>query len=291
MADTAHPTPPAKPAAGTIDIGGHKVKKSTAYLAGAAGAGVIVIAVMRKRSAASAAAASTASALVTDPAGNQCATLDPATGYCPGTAADTAAQQAAAVGSSADYADAGGGGGGSGYYYTPPTTGTSGTGSAVPAFQDNASWGQYVETALGSNGSDAIAAAIAKYLSGQPVTEAQQTTIEEAIALANTPPVTGTNGDPPSMTLLSAPASTGTTSTTSTTGTGTTSAAPVMVRVPNIVSDSAVNASSALQSVGLLMSPEPAAVAGKTHVITGQTPKAGASAAKGSTVTITYKTT
>jgi hypothetical protein len=281
MADApAHQAP--HKAGKTIDIAGHKVKQSTALLA-AGGVIVVGVVIVRKRSAGSATAASTTSALVTDPAGNQCATLDPATGYCPGTAADTSAQQAAAIGSSANYGAAGGGGGS---YYVPPTTGVSGTGSAVPAFQDNASWGQYVETALGSNGSDAIAAAIAKYLSGQPVTEAQQTTIEEAIALANTPPVTGTNGDPPSMTLIPAPVSTGTTPPPATGP-----AAAAKVRVPNVVSDSAVNASSALQSAGLLMRPEPAAVAGKTHVITGQTPKAGAMAARGSTVTITYKTT
>jgi hypothetical protein len=197
MADApAHPAHPG----GTINIAGHKVKKSTALLGGVAGVGVIIYAMWRKQQAAAASTQATA-ALVTDPAGNQCATLDPATGYCPGSAADIAAQQATAAGLSSA---SGGGLSGDGYYYTPPAgTGTSGTGSAVPAFADNASWGQYVETALGSNGSDSIAAAIAKYLSGQPVTVDQQTTIEEAIALANYPPVTGPNGDPPSMTLLS----------------------------------------------------------------------------------------
>jgi hypothetical protein len=215
MADT-----PAHPAhGGTVNILGHPVKKQTALIAGAAGVVVIIVAVERKRAAA--AAGASPAALVSDPAGNQCSALNPATGYCPGTAADTAAQQATADGlSSASTDDLAGGSSGGGYYYTPPVTGTgtSGTGSAVPAFTDNASWGQYVETALGSNGSDAVAAAIAKYLSGQPVTEAQQTTIEEAIAIANYPPVTGPNGDPPSMTLLSS--STGTSSSgTSSSGT------------------------------------------------------------------------
>lgn len=238
---------------------------------------MIIIAVMRKRSATAAAAASTTAALVTDPAGNQCATLDPSTGYCPGTTADTSAQQAAAVNSSADEADVGGGGG----YYYPPTTGVTGTGSAVPTFADNASWGQYVETALGSSGSDATAAAIAKYLSGQPVTALQATTIEEAIAIANKPPVSGPNGNPPSMTLTSTTATPPPTST----------APAATVMVPNVVGDDAVNASSALQSAGLLMHPEPAAVKGKVHIILTQNPKARATAKKGSTVTITYKTT
>ena len=234
---------------------------------------MIGVVIVRKRSAGSAAAAGTAAALVTDPAGNQCATLDPSTGYCPGTAGDISAQQAAAVNSSADLAGGGGG------YYIPPTTGVNGTGSAVPSFTDNASWGQYVETALGSSGSDAIAAAIAKYLSGQPVTAAQATTIEEAIAIANKPPVTGVNGDPPSMTLAPGGPPTST------------APPPAAVMVPNVVGDDAVNASSALQAAGLLMHPEPPAVKGRTHIILTQNPKARATAKKGSTVTITYKTT
>lgn len=242
---------------------------------------MIIIAIMRKRSATAAAAASGAAALVTDPAGNQCASLDPSTGYCPGTAAEASAQQAAAIGSSADTAGIDGGGGGGGGYYYPPTTGSSATGSAVPTFTDNASWGQYVETALGSNGSDATAAAIAKYLSGQPVTAQQQTLIEEAIAIANRPPVAGPNGNPPSMTLA----------TTSPPPPPPTTPAAAAVMVPNVVGDDAVNASSALQAAGLLMHPEPAAVKGRVHIILTQNPKARATAKKGSTVTITYKTT
>ena len=155
----------------------------------------MIVALYRKK----AAAAAPAAALVTDPAGNQCSTLNPATGYCPGTQADIAAQQSAAAQlSSASGAALSGGGG---YYYTPPASGTSATGSAVPTFADNASWAQYVETALSSSGADATAAAIAKYLSGQQVTTDQQTIIEEAIAIANKPPVSGANGMPPSLNL------------------------------------------------------------------------------------------
>jgi hypothetical protein len=202
MADTAPAHAPAHPAGGTITIAGHKVKKSTAGAAAVAGGLVIIVAVMRKRSASS----STASGLVTDPAGNQCSALNPATGYCPGTPADINAQASMTGAATLTAGSQGGLSGGASYYQPVATgTGTSGTGSAVPAFTDNASWAQYAETALGSNGSDAIAAAIAKYLSGQPVTEAQQTTIEEAIAIANRPPVAGANGNPPSMVLATTP--------------------------------------------------------------------------------------
>jgi hypothetical protein len=204
MADTPAPAHPHNAASGTVTIAGHKVKKSTATVAAAAAGLVIVVAVMRKRSA-SAAASGSASGMVTDPAGNQCSALNPSTGYCPGTAQDLQAQADASGAASLNSASQAGLSGGGSYYVPSSGTGTSATGSAVPAFTDNASWAQYAETALGSNGSDAIAAALAKYLSGQPVTDAQQTTIEEAIAIANRPPVAGPGGNPPSMVLAPAP--------------------------------------------------------------------------------------
>lgn len=232
MADApAHHGAPAHPGSGkksgTVDILGHPVKKSTALAGGLAAAAVVIIAIMRKRSAAQAADSSAAaSGLVTDPAGNQCSTLNPDTGYCPGTPADVNASAGLSAGAALSSESGGGLSGGGGYYYEPTSTatGTSSTGSAVPAFTDNASWAQYAETALGSNGGDAIAAALAKYLSGQPVTTDQQTTIEEAIAIANYPPVAGGSGNPPGMTLSAASASTSTTGTTTAAG-GTTSTA------------------------------------------------------------------
>jgi hypothetical protein len=272
---------PAHRGGGTVNILGHPVKKNTALIGGAAAIGVIIIAIMRKRSA-GAAASAPGTGMVTDPAGNQCSALNAATGYCPGTPQDVAAQQSAADGaalsSAADAGAAAGGGGGG--YYIPTATGTSATGSAVPAFTDNASWAQYAETALGSNGADPVAAAVAKYLSGQPVTPAQQTTIEEAIAIANRPPVTGANGFPPSMNLAPSGG-----------GGGTPPPAAAKVRVPEITGDDVANAGSAIKALGLKMTPYPAAVKGKTHVVTAQNPGSGAIVAKGSTVTIKYKTT
>lgn len=185
---------------GTVSLGGHKVKKSTAYAAAIAAVLVIAVAIYRKQEAAKAAAAAPATGAApsfTDPAGNQCAAADPSTGYCPGTPEDISAQEQLSA-SSADYGYGGGIGSGGG------VTSLGGTGtSSVPVFTDNGSWAQYVEQMLGSNGSDAIAAAIAKYLSGQSVTSAQQTTIEQAIAIANNPPVSGSGGYPPSIHLAS----------------------------------------------------------------------------------------
>ena len=75
----------------------------------------------------------------TDPAGNTCATVNPATGYCPGTPEDLAAQQAnagttdttgtAAAGGTTDTTGAGGGAGGTGG--TAGGTGTGGTGTGT----------------------------------------------------------------------------------------------------------------------------------------------------------------
>lgn len=68
-------------------------------------------------------------------------------------------------------------------------------------------------------------------------------------------------------------------------------AAAAAVTVPDVVGKDVVTGSAQLQAAGLKLTPEVPAVKGKVHTITGQTPKAGAKAAKGSTVTITYKTT
>lgn len=186
-----------KSAGGTVDLAGHKVKKSTALIFGAAAVGVVAVAVIRKRSAAASAASAAGSSTAgqfTDPAGNTCSAPDPSTGFCPGTPEDISAQEQLSAGS-ADYGDASS--------YTPPslTGNNTGLGSSVPVFTDNGSWAQYVEQALGSDGTDAIAAAIAKYLNGQSITEAQQTTVEQAIAIANYPPVAGPGGFPPSINL------------------------------------------------------------------------------------------
>lgn len=73
---------------------------------------------------------------------------------------------------------------------TPGTTGPPTT---------NAQWGQDAEAAMGSSGTDNIAAAIAKYIGGSPVTEDQQLIIQEAIAVVGPIPVPSPTGYPPKM--------------------------------------------------------------------------------------------
>jgi hypothetical protein len=65
--------------------------------------------------------------------------------------------------------------------------------------------------------------------------------------------------------------------------------AAVTVTVPNVVGKDVTQASAACQAAGLLLRPEVPAVHNVVHTVTSQSPKAGSKAVKGSTVTITYK--
>lgn len=191
---------------GTVKLPGFgPVKKKTAAYAGAGGV-FLVLAVWwyRQRKAAqsaSSAASSGAAGMVTDPAGNTCSAINPATGYCPGTVEDQQAMGgAAALGGPYDTSGLGGGGL-SGYYY-----GSGGATAVTPPgpgnFADNAEWAQYVESyMIGTLNGDPAATgnAIGKYLTGQPVTADQQNIIQEAIAYGGQPPAAGAGGYPPSI--------------------------------------------------------------------------------------------
>lgn len=186
------------------------VKKRTALIAGI-GAPALVLAVYwyraRKASRAGAAAPAGAGAQVTDPAGNSCAALNPATGYCPGTQADLNAQSLTAV-------NAGGAGEGlAGYYYG--SGGTPGTNPGPGNFADNAEWVQYVIAYESNNGLNPDVAAVTHslglYVAGSPVTVSQQADIETAIAIAGQPPIPGADGMPPGINLQTTGTGTGTT--------------------------------------------------------------------------------
>lgn len=182
------------------------VRKQTAIIAGV-GSVVLVLGIYwyRQHKASQTATSSSAgSALVTDPDGNQCAALA-SSGYCPGTPGDLAAQQQAASGGYSPYTYGGGG---------SPLGLTTGTTPVVTtaAFATNAAWAQAAESYLGSNGADATAAALSKYIAGQAITTAQQTVVEEAIAAEGYPPVSGSAGYPPSMNVTSTNTGTGTSS-------------------------------------------------------------------------------
>lgn len=189
-------------------IGG--VKKEYVY-AGVAVLGVLVV-VVYTRSKKQAAANS---ALVTDPAGNQCAALSPTSGYCPGTPQDLAYAGTGAnlVGqNSASWV----GGQIVGYdqYGNPIYSSNSGATPGPGSFTSNAQWAQAAETYLQQADpnidSGTIAAALGAYITGAPVTDAQQSIIEQAIAFEGMPPVGGTGGYPPSIHNVPSPTQSGT---------------------------------------------------------------------------------
>jgi len=188
---------------GTIDVPVVGKKKKTPVLLGAAVViGVIIYAIIQKNknaAAAAAAAAAGSTGQFTDPGGNVCAAPNPQTGYCPGSPQDQQALDNIAATGSAGTANSG---------YTE-TVGSN----SIPLFTNNAVWAQYAEQLLGSDGNDATSAALGAYLTGGQLTEAQASLVEEAIAVANYPPVPGPNGDPPGMNVSTAstpPASLGT---------------------------------------------------------------------------------
>jgi hypothetical protein len=176
----------------TVTIAGHKVSKWLAY-GGAAAAGLLLIVWYRnKQASAASAAASSTDASSTDTGTAQ--GIDPATGYPYGSPEDQAALQAMGSGYGAGY-----GGDGYGDY----GGGTSGPlpGPGGGGFTTNAEWAQAAEQYLGSTGSDAIGAALGKYLAGVPISQDQATIVEQAIAVEGNPPVSGPNGMPPSFKL------------------------------------------------------------------------------------------
>jgi hypothetical protein len=247
-----------------------KVKKSYAI---AGGIGVVVLAVIwyRQKKSASAAAGGTpaGTGMVTDPAGNVCSALNPASGYCPGTAQDMA-YQANQLG----YGGSAYGGGGGGYSYgtgaSPSGTGTTpGPGS----FTNNAEWASYCESVMGSNGSDAVAAALGKYLTGNQITTTQATIVDEAIAVGGYPPTNGPGGRPPGLNVTS-PGGGG--------GGGSN-----LITVPDLAGQSAGQAHNALLALGLVPVAPPSQKA--NYKVWYTNPRAGSKVSRGTHVTIDTK--
>lgn len=185
----AEPGPAAPPAGGggkTVTVPGFgKVKKAYAW-AGAAVVAVLAVVWYRGRGGGSAAATGG----VTDPDGNVCGALNPATGFCPGTPGDLAASGSAA--------GAGGDSGGGG----ASTVDATGTGSGPP-FASNAAWSQYAIAYLVDNENRnpaTVGDVLGSYLTGGQVDAAtEEPVINDAIAVAGYPPVSGADGYPPAI--------------------------------------------------------------------------------------------
>lgn len=163
--------------AGTIRIFGQEMPKTAVYAVGGVVALAVGIAWYRSRHAAAGSSTPTAS---DQSATDSSAAVDPTASY----PYDTGGY---------------GGGGGSGYY----TTSTPPASSSTPvAFSSNGQWAQAAEAYIVANtGGDpaTIGQALGYYLTGQPVTSAQDVIIEEAIAAEGLPPEGGPNGYPPSI--------------------------------------------------------------------------------------------
>jgi hypothetical protein len=258
MAETDTSPPPA---GGTVHVPGiGPVKKKTATYAAVGGVALVLLyIIVRRRQNASAAA--TSPTTVTDSAGNVCAALAPS-GFCPGTAEDIAAQQSASAG-----------------VFGPtgqqPGVSVSGDGTTPVTgpgtFANNAEWATYAEQRMGSDGADAIAAALGKYLAGAEVTADQVTIIDEARAIAENPPVIGPGGKPPSINQVGGPHP----------------PPPAgKVTMPRVIGDRVENANSSLLALGLKTTFGPRKP-GKPYHVTAQSPAAGARVNKGSTVHLT----
>jgi hypothetical protein len=122
--------------------------------------------------------------------------IDPSTGYPYGSAEDASAM--AAQGSYINPAQSG-----VGDPFAIQGFNSYGISSGGPPFTSNALWSQYVEQWLvGTMNSDpnTVGNAIGKYISGQPLDSGMVAIVQEAIAFAGYPPVSGPGGNPPSYT-------------------------------------------------------------------------------------------
>lgn len=150
------------------------------------GGGLGYILYRRKQSAAPAAAATS-----TDPGTYGDAGIN--SGYDP-NAIDPATGLTYAEEQSGGYLDPN-----TGQYVYPGATNTNAAVSAGTPVT-NAEWAQQAEAELsGVADPTALSAALGKYLTGQAVTASQQSLVDQAIAFAGYPPVSGSGGFPPSV--------------------------------------------------------------------------------------------
>jgi hypothetical protein len=173
--------------------GGLHVKKKVAITVALGSVAIGGYFYYRQRQASQAAAATTAT--------DSSAQIDPQTGFAYGTPEDQAAL-AGLSGATLGQSNTGAsfvGGQVIGYdQFGNPIYGQGQPGSGMPgSFTSNAQWTQSAEALMGSDGADAIAAALGKYLLGQPLSPDQVTIVQQAIAAEGFPPNAGFNGNPP----------------------------------------------------------------------------------------------
>jgi hypothetical protein len=183
--------------------GGAKIKKNVAIAIGVGAVGIAAYVLYRQKQASSS----------PDTSGYSTADVDPQTGYPYGSPEDQAALAALSGGTMGQTNQGASWVGGQtiGYdQFGQPVYGQGGGSLGGPgSFTNNAQWTSFCESAMGSTGGDAIAAALGKYLLGQPLSDEQVTSVQQAIAIGGFPPVAGAEGFPPSYKTMPAPPPTG----------------------------------------------------------------------------------
>jgi hypothetical protein len=251
------------------------VSKKWVVIVAVGSAATIGYVIIRRRSQANSAAATAASGA----SSTDTSDIDPLTGDIAGSAqdqADLAAMQAGGY----EGDDLGDGLGDYGGYLaaTPAAATIPGAGG----FTTNGEWAQQAETDLGGLGIDqtTLAAALGYYLTGQALSDAQQSLVDQAIAEEGYPPVAGPDGYPPAMKT----GATGTGTGTGGGGTGTGGGGGSNVTVPKVEGMRVDDANAALTKAGLTSHLSTARKPGVAYWVASQTPGAGKSVAAGSAV-------
>lgn len=259
------------------------ISKKWVVIVAAGSAVTIGYIVIRRRSQANAAVGATSSD--TSTADTSASDIDPLTGDIAGSAQDQADLAAMQAGGYEDELGLDGLGDYGGYLAATPAAATI---PGAGGFTTNGEWAQQAESDLGGLGIDqtSLSAALGQYLTGQPLTAAAQSLVDQAIAEEGYPPVSGPSGYPPAM-KTSATSTTGT-GTTTASGTGTTTSAGTGT-VPKTYGERAETAIANVQAAGFRAVTSPQRDPAHEYVSTGSTPEGGTRAAKGSTVTIGVK--
>lgn len=168
-------------------------------------------------------------------------------------------------------------------YGVPEPPGGSGGGAVPPpvASTTNAQWDQAAITQLQQDGyeSATVAAALGAYLNGQEVNSSQVNIIDAAIGIEGYPPVAASSGYPPAIKQGGTPGGGS--------GGGQGGGKQGTVKVPSVVGERAETGEAKLHAAGFRTNERGSRVKGAAYHITAQTPKGGANAAKGATVTVT----
>lgn len=170
--------------------------------------------------------------------------------------------------------------------YTDPNTGQwvyGNTGTGQAAATTNAQWSQNAISYLSGSGTDtgALAQALGAYLQGQAVTTAQESLIDQAIAVEGYPPVAGASGYPPGIRT----SDTGTGAGGSGGSGGGVTGSGGSVTVPATAGHTAGTAHNQLVAAHLVPVADPGQKA--TWIVTSTTPRAGAKVPSGTRVLIT----